>query len=76
MKTRKELDRNIEKLVYEGDFNSIVGTYDSGNYITEIRDEGDRIQILTDGNLGAYINKGHVFTTDLDGWVEYIKYNS
>jgi hypothetical protein len=76
MKTRNELDKNIEKLVNEGDFSTIIGFYQSNDYITEVRDRGNNILFITDDNYSIYINKTQNFELDPIGWIDFIKYNS
>jgi len=76
MKTRQELTENIKKLVNNNDFDTIVGFYDNGEYVTEVRDRGNNILFVTDGHLSIYINKDKDFSKDSEGWIEFITYNS
>lgn len=73
--SKEQLYTNIENLVKNKDFTGIVGFYDKGGWITEVRDRGTNILFVVDEKMSIYLNKDEKFD-DTQGWIDFIKDNA
>lgn len=73
--SKEQLYTNIENLVNNHDFDSIIGFYDKGGWLTEVRDRGTNILFIVDEKLSIYLNKDEKFD-DVQGWIDFIKDNA